>query len=198
MVGLVVGQTISGARTFSTDRLVAMTLGASIARLAVECVVVAGVLAGVMWARRSRRMPVEPAIALALGGMALVVALGHLHGIASLLNQARRHSVSSRAALDHCFVEDGAQKEAPFIDWVHGQLPVGAVYTIADGEHEPDGWCLTLALLPALPEGPGHERAGWEIDFGEIPPAVDRLQATSPSSVRAFAPGFALARLTPR
>jgi hypothetical protein len=92
-------------------------------------------------------------------------------------------------------VEDGASSELRFINWARAQLPPHAVYALTDYLPQPDTWCLTLALLPALPFGPGHEVAGWQIALGGEPPElVARIAARDPA-VRVFRPGFVVARL---
>lgn len=137
-------------------------------------------------------------VAAVLGALTFAFALANVRTAGSVLNQARRSAVTARAGLEHCLRESltGAAlvvTRLPFVDWVKTQLPRHAVYSLAPYDGPPDDWCLTLVLLPALPNGPGGSPS-WTIALGPIPPDLHARIARRDPSVQVFPPGYALAR----
>ncbi len=155
-------------------------------------VVVIGMFAAVL---RRRAVPARRAAGFALAAVAFVCAAGHLGSDNSGLRQDRQIKVSARAGVDWCFRETGSLSEVPFVNWVRARIPARAVYLLDDLAPQPDGWCLTLALLPALPAGPGDDTPRWEIAFGGYPPALKARIARHDPSVSVYSSGFALARI---
>jgi len=145
-------------------------------------------------------VPSRVAMGATIAVLACVSALAHVRHTSSVLAQDRTDSVSAQAGLEHCFDESlsGAPidiERARFMAWVKRRLPPGAVYVIAPYAGTPDAWCLTTALLPALPAGPGAARPGWEIVAGTVPADVAAMIARHDPTVQVFAPGYALAKL---
>ena len=133
--------------------------------------------------------------AAALATATAALAIYHVPPAVRRLHQAERIRVGVRRGVDYCFEEDGVQGESAFVEWVQRRVPAGAVYQLDDLLPEPDAWCLTLALLPSLPAGPGDTHPAWEIAFGGYTPAIAALVAHHSPRVRVFAPHFALANL---
>ena len=146
--------------------------------------------------QRTRR---ELRFALAAVAVAVTIAVvwgGIPSGLATLARAARK-PVSAARGVDFCFGESWPDNpngagvtRLPFVRWLKARMGPHAVYTL-DYTPPPDTGCLTLGLLPDLPARPG-ERAGWTIAFGSIPPEMRARIAGHDSSVRVFAPGFAL------
>ena len=128
-----------------------------------------------------------------IAAIVFAFACANLADAISALNQARRDGVGTRAGLERCFVEDHFGAWLPFINWVKARLPAHAVYALGPYSGRPDGWCISLVLLPALQEGPGGQ-PGWVITLGTVPPDLEARIARHDPSVRVFAPGFALAK----
>jgi hypothetical protein len=170
--------------------------------LQVVCLVfVVGVAVALLRFATGRRVDVRLAAAAVLGAFVLAFALADADGAGSALNQARDDSVGSRAGVEHCLTESfgGAPlvpERIPFLDWVRKRLPADAVYAVAPYIGEPDGWCLTLVLLPALPAGPGGT-PGWTITMGTVPPSVQLAISRHEVSPQVFAPGYLLVRNEP-
>jgi hypothetical protein len=174
-------------------------------QLATLVLQVAGILGAVVLLTRLtlRRKPGRAELRIASGVviavLAVVVTAGEIPSGASVLNQARRASVSARAGVDFCFRQGwpgnpgGAGAERlPFVHWLLARMGPHAVYTI-DYTSPPDPNCLFLGLLPALPARPG-EHADWTIAFGAVPPEMQLRIAAHDPSVRVFAPSYALER----
>lgn len=153
----------------------------------------------VLIARRGtrRRASVSTVAATALSAFALLAAVSNANLDRRLLGDAQRVRETARSGIDYCFAEDGVADREPFVEWARRQMPPHAVYVLeqASGALEPDGWCLTLALEPALPAGPGHPSPQYEIAYGAIPAAWQPLIAHHDSSVRLFARGFGIRKL---
>ncbi|HWF53240.1 MAG TPA: hypothetical protein VG223_01370 [Solirubrobacteraceae bacterium] len=167
-------------------------------RLVLELLALAALLGvGVPVARRliGRPLPLPHVAAALLGAFALVAAVAHFTGDRVQLGDDRRLRLSERAGIDYCLKEDGAAHDIPFVEWVRRQMPKYAVYTSDQGAAEPDAWCLTLALEPALTVGPGHATPQYLITIGTTPPELKPLLARHDPAVRVFAPGYYLQRL---
>ena len=156
-----------------------------------------GLLVALIWGRRPRRGELRFASAVVVGVLAVALAAGQISSGLSLLNQARRASVSAGDGVDYCFGEGwpgnprgaGVARLA-FVRWLRARMGPHAVYAI-DYAPPPDVNCLLLGLLPALPARAG-ERADWTIAFGAVPAEMQARIAAHDPSVRVFAPGFAL------
>lgn len=156
-----------------------------------------GLLVALTVGRRPNRAELRLASASVVGVLAVALAVGQISSGASLLNQARRASVSARDGAEYCFRQpwpgnpqgSGAAR-LPLLRWLRSQLGPGAVYSLAYVP-PPDANCLLFGLLPALPARSG-ERAEWTIAWGMVPPAMQARIAAHDPSVRVFAPGFAL------
>jgi hypothetical protein len=155
----------------------------------------AAVLAAVAILPRRPGVARNHAAAYALGLVTLVAALGHLQTVASEFHHDHQATVAARAATSYCVREAGSRVGAAFIEWARSRMPAHTVYRLDDLSPGPDAWCLTLALLPALPAGPGDTAPDWEIAFGGYPPELKERIASHDRSVKVFVPGFALARL---
>ncbi len=138
--------------------------------------ILAAIAAANLLRRRFARLHLERTLVagLVLSASVIVLILSDLHGAGSAFGHARREAVGRRAGLEHCV--DESLSGAPlvpyrhrFVSWVKARLPAHAVYSFVAEAGAPDGWCLTLVWLPALPAGPGA-RAGWTIAFGVVPP----------------------------
>ncbi len=158
-----------------------------------------GLLVALTVGRRPTRAQLRLASAAVVGVLAVALAVGQIPSGASLLNQARRASVSTRDGVEYCFrhpwpgnPQGSGAVRLPFLRWLRSQLGAGAVYSLAYVS-PPDRNCLLLGLLPALPALPG-EHAAWTIAWGLLPPAMQARIAAHDPSVAVFAPGFALQR----
>ncbi|MGH2842670.1 MAG: hypothetical protein ACRDKL_03670 [Solirubrobacteraceae bacterium] len=125
-----------------------------------------------------------------------IVSGGVPSGVQTLL-KAVRSPVSATAGVDYCFGEDwpdnrngAGVKRLVFLRWLKARMGPDAVYTL-DYRPPPDTGCVGLALLPALPAGPG-ERAEWTIAWGAVPAEMRARIAAHDPSVRVFGPGLAL------
>ena len=152
--------------------------------------------------RNEDRFDVRSVVATALGALVFVLVLVNVRSAGSVLNQARRHAVTSRAGREHCLLESlsGAPlvlSRLPFIDWLNAQLPTNAVYTVVPYSGPPDFWCVTMDLLPALPAGPGGV-PHWTITLGTVPPDLQARIGRHDPSVHVFAPGYVLAQDPPQ
>ena len=175
---------------------------AELLKLSIE-IAVAVVLIGVLLAAQSRlgRSSLRaPAIAgIGLAALLCLSLLLHVSQTASAFNQARKDGVfSDRAAVEHCFQESLTgqplvAQRAPFFDWVKRQLPRRARYAVVPYIGPPDLWCVTLALLPALPADT-PAAVGWEIAAGTIPPDLQARIDRHDPTVRVYAPRYVLAR----
>jgi hypothetical protein len=156
-----------------------------------------GIVWGLLASQGARRPDVRPVAAGVLGAVAVALAVAGLADASFELNQQRGNSVDARAGIERCFDESGVGSLLPYIHWVRGQLPAHAVYALAPYAGQPDVWCMTLVLLPALPAGPGG-RADWIVTFGTIPPGLQARIARHDPSVQVFASGFAIAPVATR
>jgi hypothetical protein len=171
--------------------------------LLLEVVGVAAVVGGVAVGCRYvglRSVPSRLAMGAAIAVLVCVSALAHVGLTGSVLAQDRGYSVSAQLGLEHCLYESLgggpiAPERALFVAWVKRRLPPGAVYTVVPYAGTPDGWCLTMVLLPALPLGPGAARPGFEIVAGVVPPDIAARIARHDPTVQVFAPGYALAKV---
>jgi hypothetical protein len=77
-----------------------------------------------------------------------------------------------------------------FLQWAKPELPLHARYALAPYAGVPDGWCVTFALLPALPV-PDPD---WTIYAGSAPSAIAARAAAHDPAVKQFTPGYALVR----
>ncbi len=177
------------------------SLGHGVAELAGEVlaarIVIA--LAVVIVGRASGdRAVARQVVATGLAGLLAVSVALHLRGAGSALAQAGRHHVSAQMGLEHCVTESlsgapVALKAVGFLAWVKHELPAGARYAVSPYGGSPDGWCVTMVLLPALPAGPG-EPVGWTLALGSIPAEMQAKITGHDPSVEVYAPGYALER----
>ena len=119
----------------------------------------------------------------------------HVHATASAFSQDHKHSTGARQGLEHCYEESLTGQplvpgRAPFLDWVKTRLPHDARYAISPYSGPPDAWCVTLALLPALPSLSPR----WTVYMGAVPSAVQAEIDRHDPAVQVFATGYALVR----
>lgn len=175
-------------------------MGRELAKLGGEIGVAVVLVAALVCAgpRLGRQRPRLAAPVLAAGALTALLCLSlvlHVRATASVLSQDHQHSVEAREGLEHCFEESLSGQplvpgRAPFLDWVQTRLPPDARYALAPYSGPPDGWCVTLTLLPALPSA----QPEWTAYMGAVPAAVQAQIARHDPAVQVFAPGYALVR----
>ncbi|MBO0767074.1 MAG: hypothetical protein J2O48_00170 [Solirubrobacterales bacterium] len=171
------------AQEFSVSHLIQPLLG------------VLGVLAliGVLMLVRKWRTRALAATVVALACVPFVVSAAL--SSSRQLKQARASSTSARAGATACLAEDHAARLAPFLNWARPQLGDDVYAEIPPPKSLPlDVWCVTTALLPALPQGPGGVNAKWTITMGVVPADIRARIRRHDPSVKVFAPGLVLAR----
>lgn len=164
-------------------------IGVAVALIAVLLV------AGKRLGRPGARLSAPALAAAALAALLCLSVALHVRATASVFNQDHKHGTGAREGLEHCFEESLSGQplvpgRAPFLDWVKTRLPRDARYAVAPYSGPPDGWCVTLALLPALPSA----QPRWIVYMGSVPAAVQAQIARRDPAVQVFAPGYVLVR----
>jgi hypothetical protein len=165
------------------------------AEVAVAVVVVALLVGGRRVLGLRRRVAAPVLVAVGLAGLLCVSLVSHVHATATAFSQDHKQSTSAAQGLDYCYQESlSGQPVVPghtaFLEWVKSRLPRDARYALYPYAGPPDGWCVTLTLLPALPS----TEPDWTIYTGTVPPLVQAQIARHDPNIEVFAPGYALAR----
>jgi hypothetical protein len=209
LVGATAGGEVDGWRgpelVGGADGLGAMSsrevvMGHELVKLGAEVAVAIAVVALLIGGQRvlglpRRRVPAPVLVAVGLAGLLCVSLISHVHATATAFSQDHKHSTSAAQGLERCYQESLSGQpvvpvHAPFLDWVKSRLPRDARYALYPYAGPPDGWCVTLTLLPALPS----TEPDWTIYMGTVPAMVQAQIARHDPNIQVFTTGYALAR----